>query len=699
MKNFLFIYLGFLFVIGHAKAQENFIQLYDSKHTIENPTLKYLIDTSGTLTIEEIDKFSDEHFVSKSGLLNLGMFDKPVWLKLKVKNNNSELERWVINFNFPLIDTIVLYQVFANSSMVAKQHGEMFPTHSKYYDNKNIALPIDINYNEIHTIYIKIKTDGVVYLPFSISSEESMYDAEKKSYLFYGLFYGATILILIYNLLLFFTLKDFIYLLYCLYVFVIIGILSYFNGFISYIGIFNEDRTQLNKLFGNIVFNFVIISSLFSYYFLEINKWSNIFSKILKVIVGLGIMFTVLSFFMQYQITIRVAAAMYIITPFSLLFISLYSWVHGNYTARFYTVASSFFLVSVLMMSLRVIGLITGNRFQETLIELGVIVDAILISLALADKLRKLRMDKDKSQKSELAAIAEKERLIIEQNNILENKISLRTKEILEKNEKLEEFSRTIQQQNDLLKEYTENLEKQIEARTKEILETNKQLARKTDRLEQFTYIVSHNLKSPVHNLNALLGFIDMDGLSEENKEYFTVIRKTSDQLINIIEEINILVKLDKGTDIEYTDIYLAQVLGDIKDKLIIQIEESQCVFQTDFKVEVVKSFIPYVNSILYNLISNAIKYRSPERSIVISIDSEETDEEIIVHVADNGLGIATDQINNVFKLFYKINTEKEGKGMGLFIVKSQMELLGGKITLESTLGQGTRFTLVFPKR
>lgn len=697
MRNFLIICIGLLF--GQVSAQENFIQLYDSKHTIENPNIKYLIDTAGTLTAEELDKFSDEHFISQSGLLNLGMFDKPVWLKLKVKNNNSEIERWVINFNFPLIDTIVLYQVFANGTMVVKQHGEMFPTHSKYYDNKNIALPIDINYNEIHTIYLKIKTDGVVYLPFTISSEESMYEAEKKSYLFYGLFYGATIIILIYNLLLFFTLKDFIYLLYCFYVFVIIGILSYFNGFISYLGIFNEDRTQLNKLFGNIVFNFVIISSLFCYYFLEINKWCNIFSKILRGIIVLGIVFTILSFFIQYQITIRIASAMYIITPFSLLFVSLYSWIRGNYTARFYTIASSFFLVSVLMMSLRVMGVITGNRFQETLIELGVIIDAVLISLALADKLRKLRMDKDKSQESELAAIAEKERLIIEQNNILENKISLRTKEILEKNEQLEEFSRTIQQQNDLLKEYTENLEKQIEARTKEILETNKQLERKTDRLEQFTYIVSHNLKSPVHNLNALLGFVDLNSLSEENKEYFTVIRKTSDQLINIIEEINILVKLDKGTDIEYTEIHLPQVLDDIKDKLIIQIEESHCVFHVDLKVEVVKSFVPYVNSILYNLISNAIKYRSPERQIEITMDSEENEEEIIVHIADNGLGIAADQVNSVFKLFYKINAEKEGKGMGLFIVKSQIELLGGKITLESTLGKGTQFTLWFPKR
>jgi signal transduction histidine kinase len=350
------------------------------------------------------------------------------------------------------------------------------------------------------------------------------------------------------------------------------------------------------------------------------------------------------------------------------------------------------------MMSFRVLGIITGNKFQETLIELGVIIDAVLISLALADKLRKLRMDKERSQESELAAVAEKERLIIEQNNILERKSS-RTKEILEKNDQLELFSQTIKQQNDLLKDYTENLEKQIEARTKEILETNKQLERKTDRLEQFTYIVSHNLKSPVNNLDALLGFVNFDNLSDENKEYFSVIGKTSSQLINIIEEINILVKLDKGTDIEYTEIDLNSVVDNIKDKLIIQIEDTNCLIKTNFQVNKIQSFPAYITSILYNLISNAIKYRSSDRSIEILLESFDEEETTIIKVKDNGHGIAESQLEDVFKLFYKIDYEKEGKGMGLFIVKSQVELLDGKIEITSKLGEGTTFCIYLPKK
>ena len=667
---------------------------------VENPTLRYFVDSAGKLGLEELRRMPDEQFSVRSGILNLGMYDKPVWLKLRLKNNNSELERWVINFTFPLVDTVTIYQILPDKTAKVLQHGEMFATFTKYYDNKNISLPLDITYGEIQTIYVKIKTDGVVYLPFNISSEEAMYDMEKKNYLFYGLFYGAALLILIYNLLLFFTLKDGIYLLYCFYVLVVIGILSYFNGFISYLGLFNEDRTQLNKLFSNIVFNFVIISTLFCYYFLEIKKQSRMFSYILKTIVVLGVLCTVLSFFIKYQITIRIASIAYIITPFMLLYISCYSWFKGNYTARFYSVASSLFLISVLLMSLRVMGVITGSKSQETLIELGVITDAVLISLALADKLRKLRMEKERSQQRELLAIAEKERLIIEQNSILEDKISSRTKEIVEKNEQLEQFSLTIQQQNGLLKEYTENLEMQIQARTREILETNRQLARKTDRLEQFTYIVSHNLKSPVNNLNALLGFIDMEALDPENKEYFGVIKKTSDQLSNIIDEISILVKLDKGTDIEYGDIHLLQVIDNIKDKLIMQIESSGCTIKTALQVETIRSFAPYITSILYNLISNAIKYRSDLRPLEITVHSQENaDDSITLTVEDNGNGIAADHIEHVFKLFYRINHVQEGKGMGLFIVKSQVELLDGKINVTSTVGLGTSFIIELPKK
>lgn len=680
-------------------AQVGVIQLYDSKHIVENPAFKYFIDSSNTYTITTIDKLSDERFTAKTNILNLGIFDKAVWLKLRIKNNNSELEKWVLNFGFPLIDSIIVYQLAANGMVQIKQQGEMYPTYNKYYDTKNIVLPLQISYNDIQTIYIKVKTEGVVYLPMSISSEESMYDAEKKNYLFYGLFYGATILILTYNLLLFITLRDFVYLLYCTYVFVIIAILSYFNGFISYSGVFNHDRILLNKLFGNIVFSFVIISSLFCYYFLEIKKTNKYYGYILKFIIFTGIIFTILSFFVEYQTTIRIASILYIVTPCALLYISLSSWISGNYTARFYTLASSFFLVSVLMMSFRVMGIITGNKFQETLIELGVIIDAVLISLALADKLRKLRMDKEKSQESELAAVAEKERLIVEQNNILERKISSRTKEILEKNDQLELFSQTIKQQNDLLRDYTENLEKQIEARTKEILETNKQLERKTDRLEQFTYIVSHNLKSPVNNLDALLGFVNFDNLSEENKEYFSVIGRTSSQLINIIEEINILVKLDKGTDIEYTEIDLNAVIDNIKDKLVIQIEKTNCTIKTNFQVNKIKSFSAYITSIIYNLVSNAIKYRSSDRPIEIIVESFDGDLTTIIKVKDNGQGIAESQLEDVFKLFYKIDYEQEGKGMGLFIVKSQVELLDGKIEVTSKLGEGTTFYIHLPNK
>ncbi|HTF82471.1 MAG TPA: sensor histidine kinase, partial [Cytophagales bacterium] len=385
--------------------------------------------------------------------------------------------------------------------------------------------------------------------------------------------------------------------------------------------------------------------------------------------------------------------------PMLIFFISLRKWHEGNKIARFYIFATTFFLVSVVITCLKVLGLIESTMAQEFMLEIGVAIDAVFISLALGDKLRNLNYEKNMAKEKERVAIADKERLITEQNSVLENKISNRMDEIIQKSYQLEFFSKKIKDQNNLLKKHNENLELQIEERTKQVVLTNTQLKRKTARLEQFTYIVSHNLKSPVRNISTLMDFVQEEKLDMTTKAYFDILKKTNNQLKNIIEDINILVSHDQHTEIELSSVNLPTVVGNIQDKLLIQIIESNCVIDTDFAVSTFMSFPPYITSILYNLINNAIKHRSWDRPIKIHITSYKIEDAIVITVVDNGKGIAAEQLPHVCKLFYKVDNDQEGKGMGLFIVKSQIEQLGGKLHIGSVLNEGTIFEISIPQK
>lgn len=688
-----------LIVYGFLKAQNNMIHLNDQAQFMKNPSFDYFIDSSGSMTLEEVKQLDARRFYQHHNQenLNLGLLGKTVWLKLPFRNADPKYDKYVFYINYSLLDSVFLYQYSQNENYAPMEQGELYPSYTRYYDTKNIVFPIKAPLEEQQVIYVKIKTSGSVYLPITITSEPYLYNYEKNKYIYYGLFYGAILVVLIYNFFLFFTLRDFIYLLYNIYIIVTVTAISTFNGFISYFGIFDENRNLLNHLFSNFAVLTNIISCLFCYLFLELENKERIGAIILKFFILLGVIIWLFSFFMPYKITASFASTLFIITPCFIFFISLYSWYKGNDVARFYLFATTFFMVSVALTSFRILGFIKGNDSQEFMLEIGIVIDTIFISLALADKLRKLDIERIKAQNNERIAIQDKERFISEQNNILETKIGSRTEEILEKSKKLESFSQTITEQNELIKKYNDNLEQQIEERTKQIVYSNMQLEKKTMRLEQFTYIVSHNLKSPVNNLNTLLDFVNESNLDEETQEYFKVIKKTNQQLKNIIDDINILVTHDKETEIELTEVNLVKEIENIKDKLIIQILDSSCEIITDFKANYFRSFPPYITSILYNLINNSIKYRSMDRSIKIWVESMYTENHLVLKVRDNGKGIPPSELEHVFKLFYKIDHEQEGKGMGLFLVKSQVEQLGGKVVIESELDRGTQFTITIP--
>lgn len=215
--------------------------------------------------------------------------------------------------------------------------------------------------------------------------------------------------------------------------------------------------------------------------------------------------------------------------------------------------------------------------------------------------------------------------------------------------------------------------------------------------LEQFSYIVSHNLRSPVANIIGLVNLIQLDSeLNEkELKECTNGLLLSAHKLDNVIKDINHILQVRREINEKKESISFSEMVADIKISIENLMQKESAVIKTDFsEIDQMTTLKSYLYSIFFNLITNSIKYRNGVTP-VIEIISRKANNKIILSFKDNGLGIdLTMQGNKLFGLYNKFHFHTEGKGIGLYMTKTQVEILGGKITANSTVNKGTEFLI-----
>jgi PAS domain S-box-containing protein len=215
--------------------------------------------------------------------------------------------------------------------------------------------------------------------------------------------------------------------------------------------------------------------------------------------------------------------------------------------------------------------------------------------------------------------------------------------------------------------------------------------------LEQFSYIISHNLRAPVANIIGLAEELVRNQVFKgENNLLTDYLLASTKQLDTVIVDLNDILHVKREIVENKETISLSQLLEDVLTYMPNLIKEQKVKFIIDFSAAnellTLKSFM---HSIFYNLISNSIKYRQPDLDPIIEIKSERSGNKFILIFTDNGIGI--DLVKNkgqVFGLYKRFHSHVEGKGMGLFMVKTQVETLGGSISVESIVNHGTQFRL-----
>jgi PAS domain S-box-containing protein len=218
--------------------------------------------------------------------------------------------------------------------------------------------------------------------------------------------------------------------------------------------------------------------------------------------------------------------------------------------------------------------------------------------------------------------------------------------------------------------------------------------------LEQFTYIISHNLRAPVANILGLSDMLKEHELDVNAK--LEVLDRVTQSIKNIdivIRDLNNILQAREMVNEKKETIYFDELLETIKTSIQHIIATDRVKFKSDFKaVDQLFTIRSYLYSIFYNLSSNSIKYRRTGVDPIITIKSHRLKDKIELTFKDNGKGIDLHKnAEQLFGLYKRFDTSMEGKGIGLFMVKTQVEALGGTISIKSKLGEGTEFTIQLP--
>lgn len=236
----------------------------------------------------------------------------------------------------------------------------------------------------------------------------------------------------------------------------------------------------------------------------------------------------------------------------------------------------------------------------------------------------------------------------------------------------------------------------------KKIIEVKKQKYRIEDQnkeLDLFVYKASHDIKGPLRSLLGLTS-IGLKTITDKGSlEIFNHIHKSITKLDLLLADL-LMVSKAKSAAVVKTRIVLKEKIWEV----IESFKNVNGFENVSFTIDVPEGYElitdkNLIYSILQNFIENALKYSDPQKeNCYLKIKVEENNEKVFIRFEDNGLGISPENISKIFDMFYKVNESTNGTGLGLYLIKNNIEKLGGKLNVESSLGKGSVFTVEFEK-
>lgn len=613
----------------------------------------FMEDSSANVDIHtllaEPDHFSWQK--SHSSRLNFGISHSAYWLKVELENTAVSNIHWLLRIGNPLLDQIDVYEVSQSGFINHWGTGDLYPANNKPINHRHFIFPIELEKAENIDVYIRIKTDGPIQIPISLWDELWFYSHERESYVLHGIFFGIFLVMILYNLFLYMSIRDLSFLYYVLFVSCFLMFLVAISGY-GYQHLWGESP-QFQKYSLSVFLSLsCIFIGKFTQHFLGITAEDKLPYKGILCVMAAGILNPFITLVMSYSSGLQILMTSIVFCTFICAAIGIYYWIKKGQMARIYAYSWIIFGVGVLAFVLMKIGWLPGHILFDLSLPTSVSLQALMLSFALGDRIQAERSYRVQAQQEAMQS----------QTELL--KAKLKAKEIASQNEKI-------------------RIEAEVESRAK----------------SEFLAMMSHEIRTPLNGIMGMSDLLRSSELEDHQRRYVNTIYNSGESLLTIINDILDFSKIQAGKlDIESIPINLLDFIEDCSSIFASRLQNKNITLTAEVQPHTslyIQSDPVRLRQVVLNYLSNAIKFTEHgEVKLIITVDT--TTEQLKIEVMDTGIGISENNQKSLFQSFSQAdsstNRKYGGTGLGLAICKKLAELMGGNTGVKSQEGAGSTF-------
>lgn len=690
-----------------AGAQE--IRITDQQpSSFISASMEQLVDSTNRLTVEQVRQ--NTGFVQLNGRIPVfaGTI-KNAWFRFTVQNQSLS-PTLLLNIAYPNLSRVTLYIQDSSHTRLLGEQGNEVRSSATVGGSPNLVYDLKLAPGSRQSYLMHVYSEHPIILPAEVHTYEALHDSINLQSIVTGLYLGVLAVMFLYNLFLFYGTRDSSYLFYIVYIFCLALAQVTAAGY-GYRYIWPE-QAWINRYAVVFTSTFSSLSGLlFSMHFLRTAFYTPRLHRWLWVLASVYIAGLLCSLISWLDISYAILNYNGLVSVITVLATSVVIARKGFRAAYFYLFAWLLLLVSFMVLIFRNLSLVPYNNFTTYTFYLGSALEVALLSIALADKINALRKEKEQSQAEALKVSLENEKLVRDQNLILEKKVAERTEELQSSNENLSEALQNLKDTQSQLVE-----------------------AEKMASLGQLTAGIAHEINNPINfvksnikplqlDIRDLVEVIDAYGqlhgaAAEEIPAKLTQIDQLKKQidLGYVRQEIDSLVKgIQEGAErtaeivlglrtfsrLDESEVKTVNVHDGI-DSTLVLLKSSlpqHITIRKDFQSQgMLECFPGKLNQVFMNILSNGIQaikqkeVQGEQESITIS--TRDMGDKMEIRIRDTGIGMPEEVQQKIFDPFFTTKDVGEGTGLGLSIVYNIIQKHGGKIEVHSSPGNGAEFVI-----
>lgn len=701
--------LMMLFLLGIGPANAQLIPLNGAATAPINISdqVSTYEDSAGNRSLEEVIK-NGKFVPNHHKIANFGLTKSTIWIRFNVADAQKSTD-FFLQLKSPNLDKVAFYYPEHGQYKEIKSGNEV-SIHQRDVVHQDPIFKLRTS-TDTTTYYLKVSASSPITLPLFIGSYTSIMQGLNLESNVFSLYIGLIITMFLYNIFIYFTVRDRSYLFYVVYIFSVGFTQLSLQGYAF--SLLWGDNLNLNNQ--GLIFSIVFVgitSILFTKEFLHVKNFYRKVNRYLNILILLYLVCFAISL-VGYPVEAQMALQLLtIIASISVIVTGILIYRKKYRPALYFTISWSCFLIGVIIFIMKDIGVLSYTFLTNNAILIGSGLEAVLLSFALADKINIFKKEKEESQSEALRILTENEKLVREQNVLLEIKVKERT-------------------------EALENINTSLNDALSNLKETQSQLvdSEKMASLGQLTAGIAHEINNPINfvtsnikplqmdidDLNQLIDMyenvdpaqelhpqlseienfkrsIDLDFVREEIKSLLSGIGEGATRTAEIIRSLKNFSRLDEN-DTKPVD------LNEGLDSTLVLLRST-----FPGNLQIVKNYgtLPKVecmpgkiNQVFMNLISNAIQAikgkQAPDTEEQLSISTWQEGEEVKISIKDSGSGMTEEVKQKIFEPFFTTKDVGEGTGLGLSIVFRIIENHRGRIDVVTKVNQGTEFIITLP--